>query len=183
LAHWPAAVVCIAVVFRNQLKTLLTDRLRHFEAGPIKADFDRAASKVEATLGEAGIAVPAHAEAPDLTNLAAQAPEMVIAEAFGLVEQELRSALEATGDPLPEDAEAAQLMQIAADRGLINRLTVNAIEGVTVMRNLAIHGPRRDITTKQVDEYLALIESVVFAIRQNVKRYEADDQRSPEMML
>lgn len=84
---WPAAVVCIAVVFRNQLKTLLTDQLRHIEAGPIKADFDRAASKVEATLGKAGIAVPVHAEAPHLTGLTAQVPEMVIAEAFGLVEQ------------------------------------------------------------------------------------------------
>lgn len=64
-------------------------------------------------------------------------------------------------------------MQLAADRGLINQLTVNAIEGVTVMRNLAVHGPRCDFTTRQVDEYLALIESVIFAIRQNVKRSEA----------
>ncbi len=176
---WPAAVVCIAVVFRDQLKTLLTDRLRHIEAGPIKADFDRAASKVEATLGEAGIPVPAHAEAPDLTSLASQVPEMVIAEAFGLVEQELRGALEATGDAPPDDAGAAQLMQLAADRGLINRLTVNAIEGVIVMRNLAVHGPRRDITPKQVDEYLALIESVIFAIHQNVKRYEAHQRPAP----
>jgi hypothetical protein len=170
---WPAAVVCIAVVFRSQLKTLLTDRLRHIEAGPIKADFDRVGSKVEATLGEAGIPVPAHAESPDLANLAAQVPEMVIAEAFGLVEQELRRALEAVDEEPPDDARADQLTQLAAARGLISPLTVNAIEGVTVMRNLAIHGPQREITTKQVDEYLALIEGVIYAIHQNIKRHEA----------
>lgn len=171
---WPAAIVCIAVVFRSQLKTLLTDRLHHLEAGPIKADFDRVGSKVEATLGEAGIAVPAHVAAPDLTSLASQAPELVIAEAFGLVEQELRSALEAAGEQLPDDARADQLTRLAADHGLISPLTVEAIEGVTVMRNLAVHGPRREITTKQVDEYLVLIESVIYAIRRNVKRHEAE---------
>ncbi len=174
---WPFTVVFIVFVFRSQLKTLLTDRLRHVEAGPFKADFDRAASKVETNLGEAGIPVPVRAEAPDLTDLAAQVPEMVIAEAFGLVEQELRTTLEGIGDKPPDDAGAAQLVQLAATRGLISRLTVNAIEGITVMRNLAIHGPRREVTTKQVDEYLALVEGVIYAIRQNAKRYEA--QQSP----
>lgn len=176
---WPGAVVCIAFVFRAQLKTLLTDRLRHLEAGPLKADFDQVGSKVEKTLDEAGIPVPAHAEAPGLANLAAEVPEMFIVEAFKLVEQELRQALEATGEKPPDSAGAIHLTQLAASRGLISPLTVNAIEGITAMRNLAVHGPRREITTKQVDEYLALVESVMFAIRQNIKRYEAG--QSPEL--
>jgi hypothetical protein len=173
---WPVAVACIAFIFRSQLKTLLTDRLRHIDAGPFKADFDQAASKVETNLGEAGIPVPAHAEASGLTELAAQVPEMVIAEAFRLVEQELRNALEAIGERLPDEARADQLTQLAADRGLITPLTVNAIEGVTVMHNLAVHGPHRDITPKQVDEYIVLIQGVIYAIQQNIRRYEAERQ-------
>lgn len=170
---WPAAVVCIAVLFRAQLKTLLTDRLRHIEAGPLKADFDRLGSKVEATLGEAGIPVPSRAESDELADLAKHAPATVIAEAFGLVEQELHSALASVGKPPPEHANATELAHLALEQGLITPLTVNAIEGIAVMRNLAIHGPRREITVAQVEEYLALIESVLYAMRQNIKGYEA----------
>jgi hypothetical protein len=168
---WPAAVVFVAVLVRVQLKMLLTERLRHIEAGPIKADFDRAASKVETNLGEAGIPVPARAEASNLEGLP---PEMFIAEAFRLVEQELRDALEKIGEELADDVRADHLMQLAADRGLISPLTVNAIEGVTVMHNLAVHGPHREITSKQVDEYIVLTQSVIYAIQQNVNRYEAE---------
>jgi hypothetical protein len=167
--HGPPEVVDAWRRFQDEGNTV-TDE----EAGPIKADFDRAASKVEANLGKAGIPVPAHAEASSLTDLAAQEPEMVIAEAFRLVEQELRDALEAIGERLPDEARADQLTQLAADRGLITPLTVNAIDGVTVMHNLAVHGPHRDITTKQVDEYIVLIQGVIYAIQQNIRRYQAE---------
>jgi hypothetical protein len=169
---WPAAVVCIAIVFRTQLKTLLTDRLKHIEAGPLKADFDLIGSKVHATLGRAGIPVPEHAESDDLASLAQQAPDLVIAEAFGLIEQELRDALSKTGEPPADGADAMALAHLALERGLISSLTLNAIQGVAVMRNLAVHGPRREITSAQVDEYLALVESVLFAMRQNIMRYD-----------
>jgi hypothetical protein len=170
---WPAAVVCIAVLFRAQLKTLLTDRLRHIEAGPLKADFDKQVSEVEATLGKAGIPVPAHAESDELADLAQHAPEMVIAEAFALVEQELRQALASAGDPAPDELGGMQLAELAVDRSLITPLTLNAIEGIYAMRNLAVHGPRREITVTQVDEYLALVESVLYAVRQNIRKHQA----------
>lgn len=169
---WPAAVVCIAVLFRAQLKTLLTDRLRHIEAGPLKADFDKRVSQVEATLGKAGIPVPAHAESHELADLA-QPPELVISEAFALVERELRKALGSASDSVPDDVDGTALAQLAVERGLITPLTLNAVEGIYTMRNLALHGPRREITAKQVDEYLALVESVLYAARQNIKKYEA----------
>jgi hypothetical protein len=167
---WPAAVVCIAVLFRAQLKTLLTDRLRHIEAGPLKADFDKQVSKVEATLGKAGMPVPAHAESDELADLAKHAPEIVISEGFAVIEHELRKALVSTGDPAPDEVDGIQLAQLAVDRGLITPLTLNAIEGIATMRNLAVHGPRREITVAQVDEYLALVESVLYAVRQNIKK-------------
>ena len=170
---WPAAVVCIAVLFRTQLKTLLTDRLRHIEAGPLKADFDMLGSKVQRTLGKAGIAVPEHAKDADLADLAKESPREVISLAFGLVEQELREALTSIGEPPPEGANAAALAHLALSRGLISPLTINAIEGIEVMHNLAIRGPRREITHAQVEEYLALVESVLYATRQDIKSYNA----------
>ncbi len=169
---WPAAIVCIAIVFRTQLKTLLTDRLKHIEAGPLKADFDLIGSEVQATLGQAGIPVPAHAGSDDLAGLVQQAPELVISEAFGLIEQELRDAMSKIGKPLADGADAMALARTALEQGLISSLTLNAIQGVAVMRNLAVRGPRREITSAQVDEYLALVESVLFAMRQNIMRYD-----------
>jgi len=106
---------------------------------------------------------------------------MVISEAFALTEQELRNALGSIIEPPHDDADAEELAQLALHHGLITPLTVNAIEGIAVMRNLAIRGPRREITATQVDEYLTLVESVIYAIRQNIKSYEA--QRSPEVIL
>lgn len=170
---WPSAVVVVAMLFRTQLKTLLTDRLRHIEAGPLKADFDALGSKVEATLGRAGIPVSSHIGDDDVAGRAKRTPQLDIAEAFGRVEQELHSALSAIGQPPPDGTDAAELAHLALATGLITPLTINAIEGVTVMRNLAIDGPHREITTPQVEEYRALVEAVLYAIRQNVKNYNA----------
>jgi len=38
------------------------------------------------------------------------------------------------------------------------------------MRNLAVHGPRREISVKQAKEYIVIADAVLFAIRQNVSR-------------
>ncbi|MBA3809688.1 MAG: hypothetical protein H0X28_15055 [Solirubrobacterales bacterium] len=47
------------------------------------------------------------------------------------------------------------------------------IEGITVMRNLAVHGPRSEITVKQAEEYLALVDSVLYAMRQNIMSFKS----------
>jgi hypothetical protein len=170
---WPAAVVCIAVLFRAQLKTLLSEHLRHIEAGPLKADFDRLGSDVHAALGEAGIPASAGADTGELTDLAQRVPGAAIPEAFALVERELRRALTSIGESPPDATDAKDLAHRALERGLITPLTINAIEGIAVMRNLAVHGPRREIAVKQAKEYLALVDSVLYAMRQNIKSFEA----------
>lgn len=171
---WPAAVVCIAFLFRAQLKTLLTERLRHIEAGPLKADFDRIGSDVHTVLDQAGIPPSAQAETDDLTALAQREPAAAIPEAFTRVEHELRQALAEINEQSSDDAGAMALAHKALERGVISPLTINAIEGITVMRNLAVHGPAREITAKQAQEYLALVDSVLYALRQDVKRYKAN---------
>ncbi len=171
---WPVAVVCIAVLFRVQLKTLLTERLRHIEAGPLKADFDRIGSDVHTVLNQAGISTPteAGADTVELAELAQRKPAAAIPEAFARVERELRNALAAINEQPTDNASAMTLAHKALERGLISPLTINAIEGIAVMRNLAVHGPRREVTVQQAQEYLALVDSVLYAMRQNIKTYE-----------
>jgi hypothetical protein len=171
---WPVAVVCIAVLFRAQLKTLLTEHLRHIEAGPLKADFDRIGSDVHTVLDQAGIPPSTKAGTDDLADLAEREPVVAIPEAFARVELELRNALAAINEQPSDDASAMTLAQKALEQGLISPLTINAIEGIAVMRNLAVHGPRREVTVKQAQEYLALVDSVLYAMRQNFKTYETN---------
>ncbi len=174
---WPLAVVCIAVLFRTQLNTLLTEHLRHIEAGPLKADFDRIGSDVHTVLDQAGVPPSTEAATDDLADLAQREPAAVIPEAFARVERELSDALAAINEKPSDSASAMALAHKALERGLISPLTINAIEGIAVMRNLAVHGPRREVTVKQAQEYLALVDSVLYAMRQNIKTYKQTPAR------
>jgi hypothetical protein len=169
---WPFAVVCIAVVFRAQLKTLLTERLSHIKAGPVEADFERLRSDVQAELGKPALSAT-QPDTQDLTDLAKRIPAAAIIEAYIRVEQELREILTRAGKEIPDSDDARPLAHIALDSRLITPESVNAVEGITVMRHLAVHGPRRDVSVRQAQEYVALVNAVLYAIRQNVRSFEA----------
>jgi hypothetical protein len=53
--------------------------------------------------------------------------------------------------------------------GLKSPLRETAVRGDRSNAQLAIHGPPREITSAQVEEYLALVESVLYAMRQHIK--------------
>lgn len=170
---WPVIAFCIAILFRIQLGTLFTERLRHIKAGPIEADFERLRSDVQAKLGQPSITPPTQADTKDLADLAQRAPAAAIIEAHLRVEQELREILTAQGEKPSDAADARDLAHSALKRGLVTPETVNAVEGITVMRHLSVHGPRREIFVKQAEEYVTLVNAVLYAIRQNVRSHEA----------
>ena len=62
---------------------------------------------------------------------------------------------------------AVRLARLALEHGLITPETENAIVGVTTLRNLAAHGRDEDISVERAMDYLALVDGVLFAIRQN----------------
>jgi hypothetical protein len=84
------------------------------------------------------------------------------------IEQELRHALTSVGEAPSQADDSSALTRQAFELGLVTAETVNAIEGATVMRNLAVHGPRREISVQQAQEYVAIANAVLYAIRQNV---------------
>lgn len=47
---------------------------------------------------------------------------------------------------------------------MISRSTAEAIDGLTVMRNLAVHGGR-DVDVERAQEFVVLADVVLFAIR------------------
>ena len=48
---------------------------------------------------------------------------------------------------------------------LITGESLQAVEGITVLRNRAAHGSAREITTEQAEEYLALVDAIIYALR------------------
>jgi hypothetical protein len=96
-------------------------------------------------------------------------PTAAILEAYARVEHELRRILGSAGERPSEVDDARGLAHLALERGLITPQTVNAVEGITIMRNLVAHGPGQEIAVKQAEDYVTLVEGVLYAIGQNAR--------------
>jgi hypothetical protein len=178
---WPAAAFGIALLFRRQLAELLSTSLRRFKAGPLEFEFDRVLSSVEAEIGSTGslprrelegMASPGTTGARTLSGLvdelgpvASASPTAAIVEAHSRLEHELRELTkDLTVDQRPRGVVA--LARLALEHGLITPETFNAIEGVTTLRNLAAHGRLAEVSPERAMDYLALVDAVLFALRQ-----------------
>lgn len=175
---WPTVVFVIAMVFRKQLAQLLTTGwLRRLKVGAVEAEFGRRIPEVEAKLGVA----PDEAEAAEVESLGATvveelapvaevSPSAAVLEAFAKVEQDLQARMQARGfTRVNEPWGALGLARRARAGGLITPESLEAIEGVAVLRNLAAHKPD-GVTQEAALEYLGLIDAVLFAIRRGARQ-------------
>ena len=166
---WPAAALVIVLVFRRQIAQLLSaGRLRRLKAGPLDLEFDRVSSEIETKLD---LAAPLPAEhtpgtaAEALAPMLESSPASAVMRAFGLVEAEVRTLLDAVGfTQLDGRWGATGLARRAKAAGLITEQALEAVEGVAVLRNLAAHRPA-EVSEQTAREYLALIDAVLFALR------------------
>jgi hypothetical protein len=160
---WPAAVVVLAVVFRGQLVHLL-EALRRLRAGPVEAEFDRVLAKVEAEVStETRAAGGGAVLTTELAELARQSPATAILEAYTRVETRLRELLEAHGAKPVTAVGAVGLALLAEQAHLVSAETVKAVEGISVLRNLAAHS-RAEVTVDGAMEYLALADGVLYSV-------------------
>ena len=169
---WPVAVVAVAVLFREQLRRLLsTGPARRMKAGPIEIEWDRTVAEAQVELDQPGVppALPASTAGPvsvELVEVAQRSPTAAVMEAHAVIERELRELLTANG--VPDDqlrAGASGLARLGVQRGAVTEETLRAVEGLSVLRNLAAHGRAGDVTTERAIDYLALADAVLYAIR------------------
>jgi DNA-binding XRE family transcriptional regulator len=133
--------------------------------GPLEADFERLRSDLQVGLPpKVGDRL---SDTRDIADLAERVPSAAIVEAHRRIEHELREVLNSIGEKPSKSDDAGVLARQAAAHGLLSPETVNAVDGASVMRNLAVHGPPREISSKQAREYVAIADAVLFAIRQN----------------
>lgn len=167
---WPAAVVIAVLVFRRQLSSLLSEPLRRIKAGPIEMEFIERVAVLEAQLDVEPDA-PSASPSPDslsaqLDRVAEIAPQAAVMEAHARVELRLRDMLSDSGLTPERPTGMRRLAELVAQHGLIGPEAVRAIEGMTVLRNLAAHGGARDLSSDRAREYLALADTVLFTLRE-----------------
>jgi len=104
----------------------------------------------------------------ELGRLAQASPNAAILEAHSRLEHELRELTkDLTADQRPRGVVA--LARLALEQGLITPETLHAIEGVTTLRNLAAHGRQAEVSPERAMDYLALVDAVLFALRQKAR--------------
>ncbi len=166
---WPVAAVVAALVFRRQLRDVLGHRLHRLKAGPLEMElFDRKLAETEAEVDpipapqrKAGV-LP-EGVSGELDSIVDSAPGAAVMEAHARVERRLREILTEAGVTEARPGGVRQLARTAAENGLIPRESVRAVEGITVMRNLAAHGHTNDLTPVRAREYLDLVDAVLFS--------------------
>jgi hypothetical protein len=168
---WPAAAVTVAVLFRTQLRTLLSGPARRVKAGPLEIEWDRTVAEAQVELDQPGIppALTPATTGPvssELAEVAERSPTAAVMEAHATIERELRQLLTTAGVADAEQrAGAAGLARLGVQHGVVTEETLRAVEGLSVLRNLAAHGRAGEVTVERAVDYLALADAVLYAIR------------------
>ena len=180
---WPAGAVVIVTILRRPIGAALGRGVRRVRAGPLEVEFDHELAVVREELRR----IPELAEATpppllqgslveELSRLAEASPRAAVLEAFGRIEARLADMLfpqgpESAGDlarwlmGLGGGSSGRLLARQAHDRGLISDETLAAVEGLSVLRNLAAHSPTDTISVDRARDYLALADAVLYALK------------------
>lgn len=167
---WPVAVLVMVFMFRVQIARLLTSQMRRVKAGPIEVEWDRQLSEAQVELEQPGVAstdgtAPMGPISEELESVARVSPAAAVMEAHARVERELRRLLQEAGAAEADlKAGAAGLARSAVKRGLVTEETARAVEGISILRNLAAHGHAEEVSQERAMDYLVLVDAVLYAI-------------------
>jgi hypothetical protein len=142
-------------------------------AGPV--EFQALLSSVQAEMEATSGASPGQPPGAtpvmdDLAGMADSDPAMAIFQGYIRLERELHELLLSAGSRPNGRSSTTELARQAADKGLITPETLNAFEGLTVLRNLVAHGRNEEVTEERARDYLALVDALLFAIRQSKRK-------------
>ncbi len=104
-------------------------------------------------------------------EVAKRSPRAAVLESFDRLEARLQQKLEASGletRRLPTLG-APGLADLARMRGLISPETETAVNGLTVLRNLAAHDRDSDLSYEKAVEFIDLVVALLFAIEHPAK--------------
>lgn len=168
---WPVSFVVIALVLRKHLPALLRALKKvkvsglELELERTRVDVQEALSAQTTTAGEAEHELPA----VDSQQVVGD-PTGAILSSYASLEDDLRKRLREAGVEAPEHSSATRLAVIGASAGLFAESAVEAVKGVSVMRNLVAHGRADRVTAQEAAEYAALVDATLFTLRTRPKK-------------
>lgn len=164
---WPLTVLVIAIMFRRPITTALASAAGHLKAGPFELAWEETISEVEVDLGQPPSVSKGEigGAAGKLDELAEESPVAAVVQTYGQIELALRDLLKRHGvDGVDDQWHVVELARHALRKGLITPETMKAVEGLSVLRNLAAHGRDSDLSTQRAHEFVALAQGTLFAI-------------------
>jgi hypothetical protein len=174
---WPVAIMILAFIFRPSIHRALLQGIRRWKAGPGGIEVEYFETKVEeleqAVAREVFVAQEPINESDasllnELEEVARISPSAAVGEAYSRVEGALREAAQTAGLDTARVV-GRRLVDIARRGQLITEETASAVEGMAVLRNLAVHGGVADLDQRRAKEYLALADATLYAIRRSGK--------------
>jgi hypothetical protein len=168
---WPAGIIVVVIVLRQPIGAAFSRGVRRLRAGPVEVEFDQELAEVreelsrspELTATEPQVLSASLAE--ELARLTEVSPRSAVLEAFARIEARLAALLDSADGEPHRTAGGRALARRARDQGLISDETLTAVEGLSVLRNLAAHSPTDEIGAERARDYLALADAVLFALK------------------
>ncbi|TXK17427.1 hypothetical protein [Homoserinibacter sp. GY 40078] len=171
---WPLVVMVVLLAFRKPLRDAL-EHLIEFRFGNATVKFDRAAADVSANLIEAIADSDADAsEEPDVGDVrprpqlrdlyaakAQENPLNALLEGFIAIEVWFDQLLTERGESTHEGARKRSVQEMAAiavERGFLPRQLLDTVQGLGIVRDLAIRD-REKVTPNQAREFLLLADA------------------------
>jgi len=174
---WPITALTIALMFRSAIRSTITGKLKRMKAGPGGIEFEYWKEAIEIAKGQ--LPTPPELSTPpdqhtglqpdrqnELEALAQVSPRAAVLEAFIRVEAEVRQL---TQGLIPDEDKVKrmgirQLVLLGNERGIINAQTLSAINGLSVLRNMAAHGTE-ELELSRALEFIHLAEAVLYSLR------------------
>ncbi len=174
---WPAASMALALMFRRPLVSLVQGlKLKRLKRGDWEADFHEAPGEVKRDVA----ALPPVADA-------STTPKLIESEEISIGPGAVGTMIAAWNQIEAAIAEAAreagvtavrfpEQVRALAEKGALAVPTVDAINGLRQLRNLAVHAPE-PVEPSELREFLRMANAVLFALSLNVKKFLAGDSR------
>lgn len=164
---WPVAVVILVLFFRGPIGRMVERLPKRLKAGPVEVEWPEIAAEARvalATAPEGKAAAPGASLTERLADMAEKEPAAAIMAAWSKVERALRDRMGGIGARQPSVA-GMMLARMAHERGEISDATLQALEGLSILRNLAAHGRTEGVDREKALDYLTLADATLYAIK------------------
>lgn len=177
---WPAGIVILGLVFRREIRGLLSAPLKRIKAGPVEFLFEKELEEAKRESRDALVtleeSMPTGPPLPkvfpeslreEMDRLADDRPREAILNAYERIETELKRIVErklgpAAGHAVPG---GSALLGLATHHELLTEKDLVALEGLLTLRNLAVHAQERELSPGKAKEFLDLADGILWVIR------------------